>query len=177
MLPDFTTHDSNVYIPLPPEYVSDVDQTCFNSDHLVKNNYGKELIIKYVHIKQSSIVNGRTGSDNKVGSFTCYTPQGCSVVDYFVVSQNFMEFVSDMSVHNLTEHSDHCPISLDISILKMTKQSKTMANTRMEGKDRHVNHCYSYRVKWDDKIQQRISEHLKSLERDIKCTNVQLRLQ
>ena len=26
VLPDFTTHDSNVYIPLPPEYVSDVDQ-------------------------------------------------------------------------------------------------------------------------------------------------------
>ena len=60
-----------------------------------------------------------------------------------------LEFVSDMSVHNVTEHSDHCPISLDISIPIMTKRSKTMANTRMEGKDRHVKHCYSYRVKWD----------------------------
>ena len=39
VLPDFTTHDSNIHIPLPPE---DVDQAHFNSDHLV-NNYGKEL--------------------------------------------------------------------------------------------------------------------------------------
>ena len=136
VLPDFTTHDSNVYIPLPPEYVSDVDQARFNSDHLV-NNYGKEFLNMCIS-SNLRIVNGRTGSDKRVGSFTCYTPRGCSVVDYFVVSQNLMESISDMSVHNLTEHSDHCPISLDISIPKMTKQSKTMANTRMEGKDRRV---------------------------------------
>ena len=75
----------------------------------------------------------RTGSDKRVGSFTCYTPRGCSVVDYsyFVVSQNFVEFISDMSVHNVTEHSGHCPILLDISIpQKMTMQSKIIPITQ-----------------------------------------------
>ena len=44
----------------------------------------------------SSNLRRVNGSDKRVGSFTCYTPHGCSVVDYFVVSQNFMEFVSDI---------------------------------------------------------------------------------
>ena len=59
-------------------------------------------------------MNGRIGTDRNVGEFTCYSPCGYSVVDYFVVSAHLMSYISDMSVSDHSQYSDHCPIILSL---------------------------------------------------------------
>lgn len=62
------------------------------------------------------ILNGRTTGDS-IGQLTCYTPNGCSVVDYFIVSENLLSKVCFFKVHNLLgDLSDHCQISVLLNI-------------------------------------------------------------
>ena len=108
-LPDYNQYDS---LPLPADYTSDIGQTRCNSDHSVYS-YGKVLLNLCIS-SNLRIVNGRIGTDRNVGEFTCYSPRGCSVVDYFVVSAHLMSYISDMSVSDHSEYSDHCPIILSL---------------------------------------------------------------
>ncbi|CAG2187584.1 unnamed protein product [Mytilus edulis] len=62
------------------------------------------------------ILNGRTPGDF-TGQLTCYTPNGSSVVDYFIASENLMENILFFKVHKfLGELSDHCQISVMLKI-------------------------------------------------------------
>ena len=63
---------------------------------------------KSVNLCNLRIVNGRIEA---VGASTCFTPHGSGLVDYFVTSIQFFEFLSDFSIGDL---SDHCPIVLVI---------------------------------------------------------------
>ena len=51
------------------------------------NNYGR-LLIDLCTSTKLRIVNGRIGNDCNIGSFTCHTPRGSSVVDYHIVSED-----------------------------------------------------------------------------------------
>ena len=54
------------------------------------------------------ILNGRTTGD-LLGQFACHTPNGCSVVDFFIVSENLFNNISFFKVSNLlADLSDHC---------------------------------------------------------------------
>ena len=58
------------------------------------------------------IVNGRL----EPGRFTCITQAGASLVDYFVKqTKNFSNTVN-LSVSDLSEFSDHCPIEISLNI-------------------------------------------------------------
>ena len=67
---------------------------------------------------QLTILNGRTLGDSS-GKFTSIQKQGCSVVDYFAVSNSIKYRVNYMKVLDLTEHSDHKPLSLELECKPM----------------------------------------------------------
>ena len=62
------------------------------------------------------ILNGRVQGDF-IGQLTCFTPNGSSVVDYFISSESLMENISFFKVHKFFgELSDHCQISVMLKI-------------------------------------------------------------
>jgi hypothetical protein len=62
------------------------------------------------------ILNGRTIGDC-IGKLACFTPNGCSVVDYFIVSEKLLSNTSFFKVHNLLgDLSDHWYIYIRIKV-------------------------------------------------------------
>ena len=64
------------------------------------------------------IVNGRIGRDKNVGDFTCSPHCHEEVVlltSVYVASEHF---ISDLSILDISEYSDHCPIILNIDICR-----------------------------------------------------------
>ena len=118
VLPAHNVYDSTGCVPLPTEYRPDPGSEI---QFRQRSQFLWKGIIVYPAI---IILNGRIGIDRNVGAFTCYTPRGCSVVDYFVVSEHFMIFISDMSVHDLSEYSDHRSILLTIKRTKRTRKDE-----------------------------------------------------
>ena len=135
VLPDYNEHDLNVFVPLPTEYRPDYRWPRCNTDHTI-NTYGKELLNLCVS-SNLRIVNGRIGRDKDVGAFTCYTPRGSSVVDYFVASNHFFESIFDLSIGDLTVYSDHCPIILDIVTRREVQPTVIYERNRAERKISH----------------------------------------
>ncbi|CAC5358441.1 unnamed protein product [Mytilus coruscus] len=72
------------------------------------NNSGKHLLNM---CKESGlrILNGRTTCD-LFGRPTCITYNGCSLVDYSIVSNELLSSVGFFKVHEFTALSNHCPI-------------------------------------------------------------------
>ena len=56
------------------------------------------------------------------GSITCIRPNGCSVVDYFAVSQPLHSLVNYMKVLSFTQYSDHKPLSMALSSKKLIRR-------------------------------------------------------
>ncbi len=83
------------------------------SQDKVINQYGRQLI-NICMANELIIVNGRTAGDEK-GEFTCYTPNGRSLVDYMLCSKSYINYVN-LSVRDITPLSDHCMIYSQISI-------------------------------------------------------------
>ena len=50
---------------------------------------------------QMYIVNGRTLGD-LAGKFTCHTPRGSSVIDYFISSRSLSNTIFNMYVHDVS---------------------------------------------------------------------------
>ena len=59
------------------------------------------------------ILNGRNVGDSH-GDYTCFTPRGCSVVDYLLVSADLQQIISKFQIAELTMYSDHCPIIFEL---------------------------------------------------------------
>ena len=92
-----------------------------NADKKV-DTYGRNLIrmCKDLNLK---IVNGRFGSDAGEGNFTCHKPTGKSCVDYCVMSDCLLTYVSDFCVDTFDRlMSDvHSPICLDLKNVPLVK--------------------------------------------------------
>ena len=73
------------------------------------NEYGRKLVELCI-ATNLLIVNGRTKSD-PMGSFTWYTCNGSSVVDYVLGSRDIIDYM-DLKVDNMNALSDHCSIHL-----------------------------------------------------------------
>lgn len=76
---------------------------------------GKELIAMCVG-NQLRILNGRTLGD-MFGHFTCYTPNGASVVDYVIVSENILDQVLHFKISEFipTLSDTHCKLEWTMS--------------------------------------------------------------
>ena len=92
-----------------------------NADKKV-DTYGRNLIkmCKEMNLK---IVNSRYGSDTGVGNLTCHKPTGKSCVDYCIISDCLLPFISDFCVDAFDRcMSDvHSPICLDLKNIPVVK--------------------------------------------------------
>ena len=70
------------------------------------------------------IVNSRYGSDTGVGNLTCHKPTGKSCVDYCIISDCLLPFISDFCVDAFDRcMSDvHSPICLDLKNIPVVKK-------------------------------------------------------
>ena len=78
------------------------------------NTQGKRLIDLCIS-SGIRILNGRHNGDPS-GKLTCYTPRGCSVVDYVVMSENLLYTVEEFSISDLPIYSDHCALHFAMNI-------------------------------------------------------------
>ena len=95
------------------EYVHEYILPRVTSDSYV-NKYGKWLIDLCAD-NQLYILNGRTLGD-LMGKFTCHTPSGSSIVDYFIASSTLSTDIQSMFVNDLSLLSDHCMLTLKLKI-------------------------------------------------------------
>ncbi|KAK3101032.1 hypothetical protein FSP39_000386 [Pinctada imbricata] len=112
--PDFVV-DDNSNPPCLNEnvcYINDVKLPRNNLDPKYSNKSGKNLldICKETGLR---ILNGRKIGDLK-GNLTCFTYNGCSVVDYTIVSKEIYNLIGYFEVHEFSSLSNHCPISCSI---------------------------------------------------------------
>ena len=117
---DFISADSDIPIDLPCGYVPDSNICPHISQDSQINAQGKLLLDLCISCGLR-IMNGRHKKD-PVGNYTCYTSRECSVVDYFIVSSNLHNKVTDFFVGELPTFSDHCPLHLAMDIICALKQ-------------------------------------------------------
>jgi len=94
-------------------YAVDTEISRMSRD-VVVNSRGKNLLDLCVGARLR-IVNGRHRGDKR-GEYTCYTPRGCSVVDYLIVSSDLLPQICDFRVCSLETYSDHCPLQFEMQI-------------------------------------------------------------
>ena len=58
------------------------------------------------------IVNGRIGQDKGIGLFTFQGTQGSSLIDYVLLTPDFMDNISDFVIYDITSFSDHTPVEI-----------------------------------------------------------------
>ena len=66
---------------------------------------------------QVYIVNWRLGKDKNKESFTYIDPNGCSLIDYLLLSRDLFDSISDFSIETRTE-STHLPVKVVFYIRK-----------------------------------------------------------
>ena len=120
--------DENDYIPLFDQYSPDIDIPSRLSMDSIISSRGKTLNELCIQ-SGIRILNGRISGDF-TGQYTCYTPRGSSVVDYFIVSENLLRNITFFSVHNLCgDLSDHCQISVMLNISCMLQNKTEVLNS------------------------------------------------
>ncbi|CAG2234819.1 unnamed protein product [Mytilus edulis] len=108
-MPDFIVNDEKSHSSNDDVfYKFDISLPRNNLDNKRINNSGKHLLNM---CKESGlrILNGRTTCD-LFGRPTCITYNGCSLVDYSIVSNELFNSVGFFQVHEFTALSNHCPI-------------------------------------------------------------------
>ena len=87
------------------------------------------------------------------GDYTCYTPRGCSVVDYAVVSADILQDVLYFKVEDLPIYSDHCPIVFSV------KHGHTDCREEEEQQNSAAKyHSLVESVHWNEEIQSNFRE-------------------
>ena len=79
------------------------------SKDTVLDNYGRKLLDL---CKSTGLLigNGRLGADKHNGDFTCITNRGRSILDYFLLSLNDFDCISEFCIFDPDEYSDHCAL-------------------------------------------------------------------
>ena len=112
-LPDYANHDSDLHLPLPPDYTVDSAIRRKSEDRVV-NDFGKELLDLCI-ASQLRIANGCISPNKNTGSFTCFTPRGSNLVDYVISSANLLTKIDRLQVGEISASSDHCPLYFDLT--------------------------------------------------------------
>ena len=111
---DFVSHDESRFQNSEDHcYVSDTCIPRNNSDQKQPNSSGKYLLdlCKETGLR---IINGRKIGD-LFGKCTCYTYNGCSLVDYTIASIDLLQSVQNFCVNDFTPFSNHCPITCTLN--------------------------------------------------------------
>ena len=78
----------------------------------VTNKFGR-AVIEFCKTSSCYIVNGRFGKDADKGEFTFVNENGCSTIDYFILSKELLGCITDFEVVNNVE-SSHLPVFLEL---------------------------------------------------------------
>lgn len=111
---DFLAKEDEPHLPMPHDGLYEFILPRVSHDRKNVNQYGKWLVDLCID-NQMYILNGRTLGDLS-GKFTCHTPRGSSVVDYFISSNSLSNEILSMNVNDISLFSDHCLISLKLKI-------------------------------------------------------------
>ena len=136
-----------------------VNTVRYNSDIIV-NNHGRNLIelCKMLDIK---IVNGRFGMDSNVGNFTCFTPNGKSSIDYFIVSPKLMSDIADFSVETFDSclSDTHSALCMELRLRGICdmnpKNVQDEENIESDGEETNETNNFEYeelKSKWSNDI-------------------------
>ena len=159
---DYLVAEDNTDIPIPID-IYETDVMCElprqNIDRIT-NKYGDNLLslCKSVPLR---ICNGRKLGDI-FGSFTCFTPNGQSCVDYCLVSPRLYDRVQTFSVGQVSTLSDHCPVRAVLLV-------KTFTDIEQEDYDFIASPS---KLKWDKDIASRFENILQSQEYISKFENM-----
>ena len=120
------TREHEEGVPLPYDYVADVEMPRRNNrDTRRVNGRGKE-ILELCRACNLRILNGRKLGD-RAGNFTCFSERASepSVIDYALADQELYQEINTFQVSNFTPFSDHCKISVNmvINLGKLSKQA------------------------------------------------------
>ena len=101
-------------------YVNDIEfQKSHFQDTKPPNNFGRRML-QLCMSTGLRICNGRVGQDS--GTITFNNKNGCSTIDYLLISSNEMfNVVKSFSVCKFNQYSCHAPIEAIFFILKVTK--------------------------------------------------------
>ena len=160
---DYIQMDSNHnYYKLPNNYDYETFHERHSMDQIIQKN-GRRLVNICMN-NQLYIQNGRTLGDLQ-GKFTCFQPQGCSVVDYVICSQELTREIKYMKVKDLMQQSDHCPMIVNINIpcidkINYLKLQKTNVNLKKENENKNEN-IHIPRFRWDDESRENFQKTLK----------------
>ena len=72
-------------------------------------------VLDICHSTDLRIVNGRIGSDADIGHFTYMSPNGESLIDYAIMSQD-IHILNDFVVHEMYSCSPHVPIQINLNV-------------------------------------------------------------
>ena len=98
----------------------------FSKDETV-NKFGRSLI-SFCKILDVYIANGRRGTDEKVGDFTCLTQSGCSVVDYCILPYPLLNTIMGFDIVSRGD-SDHLPIVMSLSLNRIRANVRPLDGT------------------------------------------------
>ena len=114
---DYLTNEDNEDIPFMSDMVNIDTSSCFPRGNIdnTNNKYGDRLLVLCQTVPLR-ICNGRKLGDI-LGSNTCFTWNGKSAVDYCLASPNIFDKIMSFQVMSLNPTlSDHCPISVSLSV-------------------------------------------------------------
>ena len=92
------------------------------------NKAGKELL-RFCKTYGCFIINGRFGSDISNGDFTFINQNGCSVIDYFIMSSPLLNLIANFDIVTRPE-SCHLPVSMEFKSTCLYKSNKNSENVQ-----------------------------------------------
>ena len=78
-------------------------------------NTNERCLLDVCKTTEMSIVNGRIGSDKKIGDFTCVTHEGRRLIDYFLYNNSSLNLIQDLIVPNFDDCLSelHCAVVIE----------------------------------------------------------------
>jgi hypothetical protein len=115
------------------------------------------------------VLNGRCGSDTG-GMFICVNERDQSVVDYVLSSVESMHLVSAFAVGDLTEHSDHAPVSFALRTGPATRSASSVQCNRTadQGGARRVDTKWRWDSAYPYSLREALTMHMDDLNNTIK---------
>ena len=155
--PDYIMNDDDEYLPIYDDYTYDQTiHTRYSQDKVIDSR-GKHLLEICIGNKMR-ILNGRCLGDT-LGSYTCHTYNGSSVVDYAVASESLYKNIIYFNVQKFDGClSDHCLISLMLRINNPINQIYNETDLFLMKR----------KIKWTEKIQNFFIRSINSNESDEK---------
>lgn len=173
---DCIDKEEEPYLPLPHDGNHELILSRVSCDNTV-NQYGKWLIDLCTD-NQIYILNGRTLGDF-CGQFTCHTPRGSSVIDYFIASKSLSSSILSMHVHDMSISSDHCAISMKLKVNR-----DNLVEDVLGGRDPNISHIplpdnflwsEEAKIKYQEAFHtSEVKDKISDLEKELKSDRVEV---